>query len=330
MILTRNIKSERWTELYRNTDFKSPFQTIEFANLHKDIPGYSSEAIAVEEDNRYLAAMVIILMSEPGIKKYFSSRAIIYGGPLIGKYPNAKAGLDLILNEALKKVKVKPIYSEIRCSFDYTEYENIFSSSGWKFQPHLNVHINLKDLSQESILNKMKYNRRREIKKTLKNGVNTGIAKNLAEVSKLYSILKDLYKENVKLPLPGLGYFEALYHSEIGKVFIVKHKEQIIGGCFCFFYQESSINTLYYAGLRNYHKKIYPTHIAIFEAIKFGLENHLTHIDLMGAGKPDVQYGVRDYKIQFGGDLVNHGRYLLINKPFLFNLGKIYIRLSTK
>jgi lipid II:glycine glycyltransferase (peptidoglycan interpeptide bridge formation enzyme) len=42
----------------------------------------------------------------------------------------------------------------------------------------------------------------------------------------------------------------------------------------------------------------------------------------MGAGAPDQDYGVREFKARFGGELVNYGRFIRINNKFLFNLGK--------
>ena len=43
---------------------------------------------------------------------------------------------------------------------------------------------------------------------------------------------------------------------------------------------------------------------------------------MMGAGKPDEQYSVRDFKAEFGGEMVEHGRFLCINKPLLYQIGK--------
>jgi len=42
----------------------------------------------------------------------------------------------------------------------------------------------------------------------------------------------------------------------------------------------------------------------------------------MGAGKPDEGYGVRDFKAKFGGELVEHGRFIHINQPVLYTIGK--------
>ncbi|KIE17596.1 hypothetical protein DS62_02070, partial [Smithella sp. SC_K08D17] len=142
--------------------------------------------------------------------------------------------------------------------------------------------------------------------------------------------LKDLYAARVKLPLPDFSYFKNLYESEIGKVFIVTHKDIIIGGAFCLYYEGLSIYTMYYAGIRDYHKKIYPTHIAIMGIIEFAINNNLEYVDFMGAGKPDEDYGVRDFKLQFGGELVEHGRYLLILNPLLYKIGVLGLKVLAK
>jgi hypothetical protein len=56
-------------------------------------------------------------------------------------------------------------------------------------------------------------------------------------------------------------------------------------------------------------------------AIQYAIQHQLPVFDTMGAGKPGVPYGVRDFKLRFGGDLVEHGRFLHINKPTLYRLG---------
>jgi hypothetical protein len=43
----------------------------------------------------------------------------------------------------------------------------------------------------------------------------------------------------------------------------------------------------------------------------------------MGVGKPDVAYGVRDFKARFGGKQVNFGRLTRINNKFLYNVAEL-------
>ena len=176
----------------------------------------------------------------------------------------------------------------------------------------------------------MKYNRRREIRLSLKAGASFREATSEKEVSLLYNILNNLYTTRVKLPLPSLYFFKKLFLSPIGKVFLVMHNQTIIGGAFCVSYPNNTINTLYYCGIRDYNKKIYPTHLAIMAAIEYGIKNNLKFVDLMGAGKPGDEYGVRKYKEEFGGVLVEHGRYLKIFNPWLYKTGKLGLKTLSK
>ena len=47
----------------------------------------------------------------------------------------------------------------------------------------------------------------------------------------------------------------------------------------------------------------------------------------MGAGKPDDSYGVREFKAKFGGQLVEHGRFQNIINPFLYEVGKLGVKI---
>ena len=87
---------------------------------------------------------------------------------------------------------------------------------------------------------------------------------------------------------------------------------------------------MYYCGDRNYSKKLFPTHLSILAAIEFGLTQNVKSLDFMGAGKRDKEYGVRQYKLEFGGEIVEHGRFLKISRPVLFQLGNIGLKFYKK
>lgn len=81
-------------------------------------------------------------------------------------------------------------------------------------------------------------------------------------------------------------------------------------------------NTLfdYYAGAyRDYYNK-HPNDLLPWEVLKWGKQNGFTRFVFGGAGKPNVPYGVRDYKKKFGGEFVNYGRFEKIHCPGLFKL----------
>ncbi len=321
-----NVNREKWKLLLSKNKFASVFQSPDFFDLYNSVNNYSASVFALELDNNYEALCLVTFQKEKGIKGYFSRRAIVYGGPLIGSQDHLPAFLNFI-NKAVKK---KAIYTEIRNSFDYFDFKNEYIENDWKYLPYMNLELDLMQGTIEELIGKMKYNRKREIRISLEEKATYALAKDFLEVKELYSILEELYKTRVKLPLPDINYFEKLFLSAIGKVIIVKHENKIIGGSFCLFMPGNILYTLYYCGLRDYHKKIFPTHLAIIGAADVAQKNNVKMLDFMGAGKKGEEYGVRKYKEEFGGALVENGRFIKVNNKLLYKLGVFALSIIQK
>jgi lipid II:glycine glycyltransferase (peptidoglycan interpeptide bridge formation enzyme) len=67
--------------------------------------------------------------------------------------------------------------------------------------------------------------------------------------------------------------------------------------------------------------------MATYAAIEYAKQNELPVFDFMGAGVPQKTYGVRDFKMEFNGEVVEYGRYLCIRKPLLYKIGKFGVEL---
>jgi lipid II:glycine glycyltransferase (peptidoglycan interpeptide bridge formation enzyme) len=316
---------KKWVDLISNSFYSSPFQTQEFYEFYNSLESYTADVFAVEEKDEYKALVLVTVQKEQGLKSSFSKRGIIYGGPIL--INSGEKFLSFLLSEIYKYYKNDLIYIEVRNNHNYSGFLNIYTEEGWKYEKRLNVQLKTSGFNCKEILANMKYNRRRELNQSYKEGAIVRLAENKEEVISLYQILNDLYKTRVKVPLPQQDFFVKLSSAEIGKIFIVVHNQRIIGGSFNVFYNDLSICTLYYCGIRDYHKRIFPTHLAIMGAIDFAIQNNLKLVDFMGAGRPDEEYGVRDYKLQFGGDLVEHGRFIIILKPLFYRLGKLGLRI---
>ncbi len=327
MILLRNseINPEKWDTLLSESNYSSPFQTRDFFQFYNSVPGHSAEAFGLEDSGNLFALCVIIKQKEKGVKAFFSRRAIIYGSPLF--IDGSERSVELLLQHVSLELKKEAIYIEVRNYFDAEKLKSAYTRDGWKWIPYLDIHLSLKEYSLEDILGKMKYNRRREIKLSISEGATYREAKDSSDIECLYHILKDLYTDKVKLPLPDIDFFYAMFRSTTGKVFIVLHKEKIIGGSFCFYLKRKAIYTMYYCGIRNYHKKIFPTHLSILSVIDFGIRNNIEYLDFMGAGVKGKEYGVRNYKEEFGGELLEYGRFRKINNRFLFQVGELGLKM---
>ena len=78
----------------------------------------------------------------------------------------------------------------------------------------------------------------------------------------------------------------------------------------------------YECGMNAAYKEQYPSVMATWAGMQYAHEQGCARYDMMGAGVPGVPYGVRDFKSEFGGTLVEHGRWLYVAKPWLYAIGK--------
>lgn len=328
VIKSEEIKNQQWLDFYANNPFATPFQSPEYFDFFNEITGLAAEAFAVIDDIGIAALCVVTLQKEKGIKGYFSRRAIIYGGPLIAEGDRGGRALKILLDEINTNLKSKVIYAEIRNLHDYSFFAKIFKETGWDFLPHLNFHLDCS--SEATVWQNLNTNRSRQIKKALKAGVIVSEATNLDEVSVFYDILQDLYRNKIKKPLFPFEFFRKFFENKMGKYLLVRYKGEIIGGIQCPVLEDKVIYEFYICGKDQEYKEASPSVMATYAAINFGVKNNLKYFDFMGAGKPDEDYGVRDFKSKFGGAQVSHGRFIRISSPFLFALGKMALAILKK
>ena len=320
--IDEHVDAAQWKRLLAESNYASPFQTKPFYDFCNAAPGYEAHVYAVaNQEGVYHALCVATIQREKGMKSYFSRRAVIYGGLLLNE-TNGNEATALLLETLWNHIKKKIIFIEIRNFHDYGDHAQVFKKMNWEYVPHLNIKVNLSHEKIDDLMATFKYNRRREIKLTRKAGITSKIAENENEISTVYDILYSLYHERIRLPLPPLQFFIDFWKSGIMKAFVVADKDKVVGGAFCPFFEGKAIYTFYYCGIRDYKPKTYPTHLAVMAALEYGMDNNLEFLDFMGAGKPDEVYGVRQYKMEFGGTLVEEGRYRKVANNALYALGK--------
>jgi hypothetical protein len=208
--------------------------------------------------------------------------------------------------------------------FDLSEYKEIFEKNGFKYKEHLNFIVNIE--STEENFRKLNDNRQRQVKKSHKSGTEIINPEDIIEVTQFYLILKKLYKERVKKPLPDFSFFESFFNkADLGKYFLVKFEDKVIGGIMCPIFKDK-IYEWYVCGLDTEYKNQAPSVLATWAAIEYATKNGLKYFDFMGAGSPDSDYGVREFKSKFGGELVEYGRFLRINYKMLYGLGKLGLK----
>ena len=86
----------------------------------------------------------------------------------------------------------------------------------------------------------------------------------------------------------------------------------------------------YACGKDGVFKNIHPSSVTKYAGMKYAADNGYAVFDMMGAGKPDEEYGVRDFKAEFGGELVEYGRWLAVTKPLMYKIGVLGVKILKK
>ena len=173
----------------------------------------------------------------------------------------------------------------------------------------------------------MSSSRRRQVRKGLDSGASIIQATSITEVKELYDILYTLYREKVRKPLPKWPFFESFYNQLVpagkGNIFLVYSGKKIIGGIVAPITPGKTMYELYICGLDKEYPTQHPSTLATWAALEWADQNSIPAFDFMGLGKPEIPYGVRDFKLRFGGEQVNFGRYNRKNYKILYSIAEM-------
>lgn len=316
----------QWKELIQSSLSASFFQTKECYDFYLSLSFLQPFILGVSENNKLTGIVCGYIVSNgKGIKKQFSKRAIIPGGVLLDKNISELA-LQKLLERVICLLGKEVSYIEIRNYNDYSKFKNIFEKSGFTYKEHLNYQI---DFSNEKyVFENLSKSKQRQIKIAHKNGVIWEETKDLDDIRLFYDILKKLYKNKIRLPLFPIEFFEKLIRLPHGKLLVVKQEEKVIGGMACVMLGNNILYEWFVCGDENVKKHYYPSVMATWAGIKYAEENNYKCFDFMGAGKPGEDYGVRNFKGKFGGNLVQHGRFLHTNYPLRYKLGYMFVKIK--
>ena len=313
-----HIKKDQWRKFFDQNQYATSFQSPEYFDFFNSIPGFFAEIFTVNEQEEIKALCVVTRQNETGIKGYFSRRAIIYGGPLLSR--DHPSDLVHLLERIENYYRRKAIYIEFRLLNDYNSYDRVFRSRKWNYLPYLNYRVDCTDAKK--VYRNLSSNRKRQIKKALRSGVQIKEAETPEEVKTFYVILKELYQKKIRKPLPPGEFFIEFFQRKLGKIFLVTFENRIIGGIVCPLLKERCIYEYYVCGLDEQYRNQSPSVMATWAAMQYATENNIPVFDFMGAGRKDRDYGVREFKSRFGGELVEYGRYIKIIHPLLYQIGK--------
>lgn len=307
---------------------KSIFQQPEFYKFLESTGFLEPFRYSVERDGKEIGVIQGFLQKDGGwLKRFFSRRAIINGGPWLDEDITDEE-VGNLLKKCIEGLKKKAIYIETRNYFDFSKYKHIFEKTGFVYEPHYDFIVDTNSI--EVMESNMGKSRKRDINASIKQGVTIVDNPTEAEVTEFYAILEELYKKKVKTPLFSKDFFLKLWLVPFSKFILVKLQDEIIGGTVCI-HDDETVFEWFACGKDGVYKNVFPSTFATYYGIRFAAENGFRKFDMMGAGAPgDGGYGVREFKTKFGGELVEYGRYVHVCNKMLYRLGKTAVKIMKK
>jgi serine/alanine adding enzyme len=322
-----SIDIKKWSLFVKNHPYGNSFQTPEMYNLYKSAKYYEPVIVVCTDETKEIQGLILSVIQREyrGILGKLSSRSIIWGAPLIKDWNTAV--LSLLLEAYDKLAGKRVVYTQIRNLWDTEIFKNEFEKNGYVYEDHLNILIDLTK-SEDSLWSEIYSRRRSQINKSERKGVSIIIFNDTALIEESREILQDVYKR-AKLPLPGKEYFSEANKILGGKGFLkffgAFFEKKLIGVMYLLCYNERIYE--WYIGSYFDYMKIHPNDLIIWEIFKWGKENGYKIFDFGGAGRPDREYGVREYKKKFGGTTIKLGRYQKVHNNFLMRISLIGFRL---
>lgn len=323
----KDINQKNWSDFILKHPYGNIYQSPEMYAVYEKTPSYKPIVIACIKENEIIGILLAVIIKEYSrLLGFLTSRSIITGGPVV--LNNNSNVLDLLLKEYNSVIKKSVIYSQIRNFLNQEEVSHLFYNNGFKFYNHLNIKLDLQN-GEEFLWNNFSRSRKKGIKKAQKSNFELLISNKDTDIESFYNLLTLSYKR-IKLPIPSNEHFYSIKETlnpENFKFFFLFLDGKPVISMLALIYNKTMYG--YYMGLTNDIEilKNKPSDLFFWEIFKWCINHNIRYFDWMGAGKPDKDYGVRDFKLQFGGNLVSFGRFEKIHLPVLFSLAKFGLKI---
>lgn len=324
IVITTSIDPEEWDHFVDNHPEGNIFHTQSMAKVWNQTKKREALSLAAIDDTGKIIAVLqaVIIKEKIDFLGSFSARSVIHGGPLYLADSKGQKASTALIKEHDKICQKRALYSQIRNLCDTSSKIDLFKQLDYQYEEHLNFLIELKK-SEEELWKQLKKSRRYGIRSAEKNNVIIEEVSDKSLIPTIYDIIRETYRI-AKVPLADISLFESAFdildHKGMMKIFLAKQNENYIGTIIILLYKGVAYD--WYAAAYRKYLNAYPNDLLAWHAIKWCKENGFSTFDFGGAGKPDVPYGPREFKQQFGGESTNYGRYSKIYSPFKLKIAE--------
>jgi serine/alanine adding enzyme len=330
--VTKQLDEHLWKEFVQRNPQSQIFHTPEMFQVFSQTKGYQPSLwVTLDQNDRPLALLSpvqITLMGGP--LRRFTSRAVAYGSVLCERSPKGLEGLRALLSAYNQGIGNRILFTELRNLSDLGELQPVLSEHSFIYEDHLNFLVDLAR-PQDEIWKSIRSNAKRNVRKAHKSNVIIEDVNDSGRVLDAYKLLKQVY-ERLHVPLADQSFFrssfEILYPKDMLKILIAKVNDVDIGVLMLLLHKDIII--YWYTGTLRKYSACRAGDLLVWHTLEWGNREGFRALDFGGAGKPDEEYGVRDFKAKFGGELVNYGRNVQTHAPLALRASKTIYQLARR
>jgi len=333
MQIVNNLNRDLWKKFVDDHPQGNIFHTPEMFEVFTQADGHQPSIWATQDDDDQILALFLPILNtvlDYPILRQFSTRSVVYGSALCSPSTDGYIALDLLLQMYNQKVKNRVLFTELRNVSDSGKLQPVLDKNGMAYEEHLNFLIDL-TLPKSEIWNAIQSNAKRNVRKARKSGVEIEAVKDQDGVTAAYDVLKQVYKR-IQVPLPDQSLFKAafdvLHPKGMFEIFLTRAEGVDIGALTLLLYK--NVITYWYTGALREYSSYRPSDLLVWHALEWGNENDFQTFDFGGGGKPNEEYGVRDFKAKFSGKLVNYGRNTRIHAPVRMKISENAFQIARK
>lgn len=324
--IVRSLPDTVWDQFIGQNPFSSIFHAPEMFQVFARAEGYQPSLwAAVNQRGRPLCLLLPVQVNIfNGLFRQFTTRAIAYGSILWEPNKDGEEALAHLLKSYVRKVDGTPLFTELRNLVDLEDIQPILRKQGFAYEDHLNYLIDI-NLPSEAIFQNIGKRTRKNIRRALNKGeVLIEEVKERERIAICYELIRRTYHA-VRVPLGSRSLFEAafdvLYPKGMIRFVLAYVKGVPVATSVELLYKDVIYG--WYSGLDRNYSKYVPNELLMWDILQWGSRNGYRVYDFGGAGKPEEEYGVRDFKAKFGGELVCFGRNTNVHAPFRLRLSTL-------
>ncbi len=295
----------------KGTIFHTPAMYNVFAATHHYTPYFLA---AMDTQGEVLALLLAVrIQTMPDPLGWISSRSICYAEPICRADEAGIAALTALIRRHDKDMYHRVLFTEVRPIWEPGPERLALEACGYEYYEYLNFIMDLARPADE-IFNGMIKSCRADIRRSKKRGLTVEEVNTPEGVDLLYHFASLSY-ERSRVPLADKSLFDAalrLLPAGVPRIFVAYHEGAPLAADIILYYK--NLVYAWYGGVQRV-RGVSPVECLTWHGIEQGCTEGFTHYDFGGAGRPDEEYGPRDFKAKFGGELVNYGRYRRIYDP---------------